>query len=331
METEGQRLLVAVEMETEGQQLLVAVEEIIRDFRELKEGWLQDPDFYPWDLDPERRLARIYETEIRRREFMHQWRLFASPIPDPVKVDLERRIAELGEAKPWQEQLEALEIEAQQLFDEAEYIIDEFGELDELWQAAVAEQAAHRRGTQTLPLNDTMGDCFRQWYWSRAEFWQLGTAVAEQAAPRTTTQTLRLTDMTRDCIRHWDTIRKKTEDFICDLDFISYMLAAQINLVLQERLTEITELRLIWRQRVSQIDRGEITAIPISSEHISDSASNTSTCPICLDDFEMGEAGGQLHCGHLYHQECISMWLTSDNTCPTCRRVVPRIVPLIEE
>ena len=108
-------------------------------------------------------------------------------------------------------------------------------------------------------------------------------------------------------------------DDFCDL------FAAQIDLELQRRITEITELiEGRWYQLSLEIARGEIIRIPISDDHISDSNSSTSTCPICLDDFVLGEAGGQLHCGHLYHQDCISTWLRSDNSCPTCRRVFPR-------
>ncbi|KAL6144190.1 hypothetical protein ACLB2K_054885 [Fragaria x ananassa] len=51
-------------------------------------------------------------------------------------------------------------------------------------------------------------------------------------------------------------------------------------------------------------------------------------CAVCLEGFESvfkedeGSAGKQTPCGNLFHQTCISKWLTNANynsTCPTCR------------
>jgi hypothetical protein len=46
----------------------------------------------------------------------------------------------------------------------------------------------------------------------------------------------------------------------------------------------------------------------------------TSTCSICLDDFEKDEQLCVLPCGHLHHTECILPWLTTRNAnCPLCK------------
>lgn len=43
-------------------------------------------------------------------------------------------------------------------------------------------------------------------------------------------------------------------------------------------------------------------------------------CSVCLEDVEAGEMVRQLPaCGHLFHVECIDMWLHSHATCPLCR------------
>ncbi|PAN04985.1 hypothetical protein PAHAL_1G106800 [Panicum hallii] len=43
-------------------------------------------------------------------------------------------------------------------------------------------------------------------------------------------------------------------------------------------------------------------------------------CPVCLEDVEAGEMVRQLPaCRHLFHVECIDMWLHSHATCPLCR------------
>ncbi|KAH7314458.1 hypothetical protein KP509_21G003900 [Ceratopteris richardii] len=46
-------------------------------------------------------------------------------------------------------------------------------------------------------------------------------------------------------------------------------------------------------------------------------------CVVCLNDFEEGEPLCQLpRCKHVFHKDCINMWLFSHRTCPLCRRTV---------
>lgn len=43
-------------------------------------------------------------------------------------------------------------------------------------------------------------------------------------------------------------------------------------------------------------------------------------CAICLSVFEDGEMGRRLpRCCHVFHVDCIDMWLHSHSTCPICR------------
>jgi len=52
-------------------------------------------------------------------------------------------------------------------------------------------------------------------------------------------------------------------------------------------------------------------------------------CSVCLGTVEAGEMVRRLPlCKHLYHVECIDMWLASHTTCPLCRADVE---PLGEE
>ena len=43
-------------------------------------------------------------------------------------------------------------------------------------------------------------------------------------------------------------------------------------------------------------------------------------CSVCLSEFEAGEPVKILPpCGHAFHVQCISEWLTAKDTCPLCR------------
>ncbi|KAG2649868.1 E3 ubiquitin-protein ligase ATL9-like [Panicum virgatum] len=47
-------------------------------------------------------------------------------------------------------------------------------------------------------------------------------------------------------------------------------------------------------------------------------------CAVCLEGVRRGETVRQLpSCRHLFHKECVDMWLHSHATCPLCRCDVP--------
>lgn len=49
------------------------------------------------------------------------------------------------------------------------------------------------------------------------------------------------------------------------------------------------------------------------------------SCPICMEEFKVGEEINVLPCGHLYHLTCVEHWLRDNGTCPTCRERVDRL------
>ncbi|UJR21360.1 hypothetical protein I4U23_024452 [Adineta vaga] len=75
----------------------------------------------------------------------------------------------------------------------------------------------------------------------------------------------------------------------------------------------------------SRLTQDEIDALPkIKFLNKSDAPSLllAEKCPICLTEFTDQETINQLHCTHLFHLQCISTWLSENDSCPTCRRKV---------
>jgi hypothetical protein len=76
----------------------------------------------------------------------------------------------------------------------------------------------------------------------------------------------------------------------------------------------------------SRLTQDEIDALPkIKFLKQTDSPSSillVEKCPICLTEFTDQEIINQLNCSHLFHLQCISTWLSENDSCPTCRRKV---------
>lgn len=45
-------------------------------------------------------------------------------------------------------------------------------------------------------------------------------------------------------------------------------------------------------------------------------------CSLCLEEYTDNESVTRLHCQHVYHLDCIKVWVLRSNCCPLCRKKV---------
>uniref|UniRef100_A0A8C5PPF3 RING-type domain-containing protein n=1 Tax=Leptobrachium leishanense TaxID=445787 RepID=A0A8C5PPF3_9ANUR len=50
-------------------------------------------------------------------------------------------------------------------------------------------------------------------------------------------------------------------------------------------------------------------------------------CSICLEDYDGRNSASQISCSHIFHSDCILMWLMNSATCPICRAEIRHAGP----
>ncbi|KAG8063115.1 hypothetical protein GUJ93_ZPchr0003g17048 [Zizania palustris] len=75
------------------------------------------------------------------------------------------------------------------------------------------------------------------------------------------------------------------------------------------------------------LDEAAIAALPRKEVAEGDPAAD---CAVCITELGDGEAARLLpRCGHVFHVECVDMWLRSHSTCPLCRCAVADEAPAV--
>uniref|UniRef100_A0AAY5KGN2 RING-type E3 ubiquitin transferase n=1 Tax=Esox lucius TaxID=8010 RepID=A0AAY5KGN2_ESOLU len=65
-------------------------------------------------------------------------------------------------------------------------------------------------------------------------------------------------------------------------------------------------------------EKEKISSIP--TVNVSQEQAGHMECPVCKEDFAVGEPVRQLPCNHFFHSGCIVPWLEMHDTCPVCRK-----------
>ena len=75
------------------------------------------------------------------------------------------------------------------------------------------------------------------------------------------------------------------------------------------------------RERLARLDASHHSAlkIPVCLKTKKYSQSDTTTCSICLQDFQQGDRIGDLPCKHPFHVDCLKEWIQLKNHCPLCK------------
>ncbi|GAB5361085.1 hypothetical protein AAMO2058_000684300 [Amorphochlora amoebiformis] len=77
------------------------------------------------------------------------------------------------------------------------------------------------------------------------------------------------------------------------------------------------------RQEIERLPESQYTntkrSSKISKEENKGKNSEKEECSICLSEYEQGEATRRLPCLHMFHKECVDLWLRDKAECPCCR------------
>ncbi|CAF3425148.1 unnamed protein product [Rotaria socialis] len=101
---------------------------------------------------------------------------------------------------------------------------------------------------------------------------------------------------------------------------LSYCLPASITVPILELLQEWRSAAPMAMNPNPPATQENIDSVPIVLFSQESNQFNQTDCAICRTDFESNEELKKLHCGHLFHPECVANWLRITRICPICRQ-----------
>jgi len=88
----------------------------------------------------------------------------------------------------------------------------------------------------------------------------------------------------------------------------------------QNELERLERSNRLHRLVLTNIPRYVIIKnIKIKEYTLNEDKHDNERCPICLEDYNIGDILNELICNHFYHKKCINNWIRSNNNCPICR------------
>ena len=117
-------------------------------------------------------------------------------------------------------------------------------------------------------------------------------------------------------------IARRRRSYIRDLHLYDSPVA-QTELMHRIQVRALADGRLVAAGPMTPVYHGatesQIGRLPSHVYTDGEMSAEDAKCTICLDDFIAGESMLKvLHCGHVYHEQCITTWLHTRKHCPLC-------------
>jgi hypothetical protein len=105
-------------------------------------------------------------------------------------------------------------------------------------------------------------------------------------------------------------------DFLFDLPCRRFQIDSTTTNIRRRQCFRCTVIRVLALKSTRTCGRCDVTINNTSTK-----SSMLLACSVCLDAYRLGDQLCQLPCGHLFHRNCIFVWLLTDayRTCPCCR------------
>lgn len=124
-----------------------------------------------------------------------------------------------------------------------------------------------------------------------------------------------------------DGVNSQVEDWIPKRSTFTYYILGFFGLLLVLLLVVYWEVRFRMRRHAEHLNRVTSSFLCVPYSVHEEIGFTDGTCRVCLTEFEQTESVLVLPCRHVYHHDCIYRWMSTNMTCPECRRDYSPIVP----